>query len=148
MGPFKKVLFPYEFHFRSINTHILTFDPFTGNYDLDKQIVLDALKDGRAFIGYDLPSPTKGFNFHANNQRSESIMGEDIRLTDEVILQINLPHKAECHLIRNGSIVKIWDNQENNTFIATEPGNYRVEAYLKFRGKRRGWIFSNPIYVI
>jgi hypothetical protein len=27
------------------------------------------------------------------------------------------------------------------------PGVYRVEAYIEFKGKRRGWIFSNPIYV-
>jgi len=147
MGPLKKVLFPYDFHFRSINTHILTFDPFTGSHDSDKQVVLDALKHGRAFVGYDLPSPTKGFNFHAINRRGEALMGEEIRLTDDVTLHINLPRRAEYRLIRNGSIVKIWNNQENSTFITTEPGNYRVEAYLKFRGKRRGWIFSNPIYV-
>jgi hypothetical protein len=24
---------------------------------------------------------------------------------------------------------------------------FRVEAYLPYRGQRRGWIFSNPIYV-
>jgi hypothetical protein len=148
MGPLKKVLFPYEFHFRSINTHILTLDPFTGDFDLDKQVVLNALKNGRAFIGYDLPSPTNGFNFHAKNRRSKALMGEEIRLTDEVSLQIKLPRKAECQLLRNGNIVKIWNNQENSTFVTNEPGNYRVEAYLKFRGKRRGWIFSNPIYVI
>jgi hypothetical protein len=148
MGPLKKILFPYEFHFQSINTHIQTFDPFTGNFELDKRVVLDTLKNGRAFIGYDLPSPTKSFNFHASNRHNEALMGEKIQITDEVILQINLPRQAECHLIRDGRIVKIWRNQQTSNFVTREPGIYRVEAYLKYLGKRRGWIFSNPIYVI
>jgi hypothetical protein len=29
----------------------------------------------------------------------------------------------------------------------SEPGVYRVEAYLRVLGKYRPWIFSNPIYV-
>ena len=31
--------------------------------------------------------------------------------------------------------------------ITTEPGVYRVEVYIPYRGKRRAWIFSNPIYI-
>jgi hypothetical protein len=148
MGPLKKTLFPYEFHFRSINTHILTFDPFTGNFDFDKRVVLDALKHGRAFIGYDLPSPTKGFKFLAKNKHSVAFMGDKIQLTDVVVLEISLPRRVESLLIKNGRVIKTWKNQANGTFATKEPGIYRVEAYLKFRGKRRGWIFSNPIYVI
>jgi hypothetical protein len=33
------------------------------------------------------------------------------------------------------------------TYIATEPGVYRVEVWRNFLGRKRGWIFSNPIYV-
>ncbi len=32
-------------------------------------------------------------------------------------------------------------------YNATEPGVYRVEAYIRYKGRRRGWIFSNPIYI-
>jgi hypothetical protein len=30
---------------------------------------------------------------------------------------------------------------------ATLPGAYRVEAYIDYLGLKRGWIFSNPIYI-
>ena len=33
------------------------------------------------------------------------------------------------------------------THIATEPGVYRVEVWRSYLGRKRGWIFSNPIYV-
>ena len=33
------------------------------------------------------------------------------------------------------------------THITTEAGVYRVEVYRRYLGKRRGWIYSNPIYV-
>jgi hypothetical protein len=33
------------------------------------------------------------------------------------------------------------------THITAEPGVYRIEAYRRYLSKRRGWIYSNPIYV-
>jgi predicted metal-dependent phosphoesterase TrpH len=147
MGPIKKILFPYEFHFQAINTHILTPEPFRGNLETDKLLVLDALKNGRAFIGYDLPASTKGFNFRAQGFNSMAWMGEEIKSANGVTLQIRLPHRTECHLIKDGQTIKSWNDCEICTHITSEPGSYRVEAYHKFRGKRRGWIFSNPIYL-
>jgi len=147
MGPIKKILFPYEFHFRAINTHIQTPEPFSGDLEADKRLVLDALKHGRAFIGYDLPASTNGFNFRAQGMNSKAIMGEEISFVNGVKLQIRLPLRTEYHLLKDGEILKSWDNHDSCTYIATEPGVYRVEAYLEFRGKRRGWIFSNPIYI-
>jgi len=35
----------------------------------------------------------------------------------------------------------------HRTYIANRPGTYRVEAYISYQGKSRGWIFSNPIFV-
>ncbi|MHB1120566.1 MAG: hypothetical protein ACYC11_10945, partial [Bellilinea sp.] len=32
-------------------------------------------------------------------------------------------------------------------YITKEPGVYRVESYIRYLGKLRGWIFSNPIYL-
>ncbi len=147
MGPIKKTLFPYEFHFKAINTHIQTPEPLSGDVDADKRLVLEALKRGGAFIGYDLPSPTKGFNFRAQGLNSKAAMGEEISSINGVTLQIRLPLRTECHLLKDGEIIKKWDGRDSCIHITTEPGVYRVEAFIEFRGKRRGWIFSNPIYV-
>jgi hypothetical protein len=147
MGPIKRTLFPYEFHFQAVNTHIFTPEPLEGDVDHDKHLVLDALRKGHAFVAYDLPAPTRGFTFNAQGMNSQAWMGDEIKGTNGVTLQISLPLRTECHLIHNGKIVKSWDDCEKGTHITTEPGAYRVEAFIPFRGKRRGWIYSNPIYV-
>ena len=54
---------------------------------------------------------------------------------------------GKCRLLKDGQLVKTWRKREICTYIATEPGVYRVEAYRSYIGRRRGWIFSNPIYV-
>jgi hypothetical protein len=147
LGPLKKTVFPYEFHFQMVNTHLLTPQALTGDVIEDSRLVIQALRQGHAFIGYDLPAPTRGFRFSAHGKGDVVSMGDDISARNGVTFQIRLPLRAECNLIKNGKTVKTWTNQENCAFIATEPGAYRVEVYLPYLGKRRGWIFSNPIYV-
>ncbi len=147
MGPFKRTIFPYTFHFRTVNTHLLVERPLGGDLDQDRQLVYDALRAGRAFIGYDLPAPTRGFNFTAQGKDKPAWMGDEISAKNGVTFQIRLPRRAECHLLKNGQVVKSWRQRETCTHITSESGVYRVEVFIPYRGRRRGWIFSNPIYV-
>ncbi|MFN2195191.1 MAG: CehA/McbA family metallohydrolase [Anaerolineales bacterium] len=147
LGPFKWTVFPYQFHFRAVNTHLLVPDPLTGDTENDGVKILNALRKGNAFVGYDLPASTRGFRFTAQGENSNVWMGDQIELNDGVTFQIRLPVATHCQLIRNGQVVKNWENRPTCTYITTEPGVYRVEAFIDFRGRRRGWIFSNPIYV-
>ena len=39
IGPIHKTIFPYEFHFRAINTHVLLETPLTGDAKDDKRIL-------------------------------------------------------------------------------------------------------------
>lgn len=148
MGPIKRIIFPYSFHFKTINTHIFTTESLTGDAPSDRRLIYDALKKGRCFIGYDLPASTKGFTFKAQGREKRIIMGEEIPAKGGVTLQIHLPELAECQLIKDGEIIKVWKHQQNCTHITTEPGIYRVEVYRNYLGRKVGWIFSNPIYVI
>jgi len=50
-------------------------------------------------------------------------------------------------MIRNGKVVNKKEAVTHLTHLTREPGAYRVEAYLNYKGAKRGWIFSNPIYV-
>ena len=147
LGPIKRTLFPYEFHFKAVNTHIQTPEPLCGDLETDRKMVLDALKRGRVFVGYDLPAPTRGFNFRAQGLNSKAAMGEEISAKNGVTLQIRLPIRTEFQLLKNGEVIKSWNDRNSAAHITTEPGIYRVEAFFEYRGKRRGWIFSNPIYV-
>ena len=74
-------------------------------------------------------------------------MGDELTSKGGVTLQIHLPRIAECVLLKDGKPVRTWHKHDLCTFIATEPGIYRVEVYIQYLGRRRGWIFSNPVYV-
>lgn len=147
MGPLHRTVFPYEFHFRTINTHLFSPTPLSGDLAEDRQRILDALAKGHGFVGYDLPASTRGFRFSAQGKETKAWMGEEISAQNGVTLQVRLPQTAECRLIKDGKLIKTWEKRETCTHITTDPGVYRVEVYLEYLGKRRGWIFSNPIYV-
>ena len=147
LGPLRRVVFPYEFHFRSINTHLLLHTPLSGEVELDRKSIYEALAAGRAFIGYDLPAPTNGFRFSAQGKEAVAHMGDEISGQYGVTLQVRLPKPTDCRLIKDGKVIKTWQKRETCTHITSEPGAYRVEAHIHYKGRRRGWIFSNPIYI-
>jgi hypothetical protein len=147
LGPIRAVLFPYEFHFRSINNHLLVPKPLSGNVMVDRQMIIQALAQGHAFIGYDLPASTRGFSFTAKGRDTTAMMGDEIKLGDGITLQVRLPGLAECRLIKDGVQVKVWHDREISVQTVNQPGVYRVESYIEYLGRRRNWIISNPIYV-
>jgi hypothetical protein len=146
LGPIHRVIFPYEYHFSAINTHILTPAPLSADLERDRSMVLDSLRAGRCFVGYDLPAPTRGFRFSAQGPESRALMGDEIEADGPITFQVKLPSSAEIQLVRGGRTVKRAFGGAL-THAASEPGAYRVEVYRRFLGRRRGWIFSNPIYV-
>lgn len=147
MGPLKRTIFPYRFHFQGVNTHLLTPTPLRERLEEDRKMIWEAFQKGHAFIGYDRPAPTTGFRFKAHGKNKTSMMGDVISPKHGITLQITLPKRAECRLIKDGKPIKTWTNREICSHTTTEPGVYRVEAYLHYKGKKRGWIFSNPIYI-
>jgi hypothetical protein len=147
LGPIHRVVFPYEFHFSAINTHVILPEPLSGDLSKDRKNILDSMAAGHCFIGYDLSAPTKGFRFTARSRDAIGIMGDEIQAEGGVTLQVMLPAAGDCRLLLNGKIIRRWAQQQAGTHITTEPGVYRVEVYQKFLGKNRGWIFSNPIFV-
>ncbi|NOT03201.1 MAG: PHP domain-containing protein [Anaerolineales bacterium] len=147
MGPISRVIFPYEFHFRAVNTHVMLADSLSGDVNADKKAIYAALAAGHCFVGYDLPAPTRGFRFTAQGRDKTAIMGDELPAKGGVTLQAKLPFAAELRLLKDGVAVQTLKNQTSCTHITTEPGVYRIEAYRRYLGKKRGWIYSNPIYV-
>jgi hypothetical protein len=130
-----------------VNTHILINDELNGKYEHDVKLVYAALRDGHCFIGYDLPAPTKGFRFSGQGEKMSVMMGDEITLGAGVTLQVSVPVKAELRLMHHGQVVAHREADTHLMHVARERGAYRIEAYLEFKGEKRGWIFSNPIYV-
>jgi hypothetical protein len=147
MAFISRVIYPYEFHFRTINTHVIIPEPLSGEVNKDKKMIYEGMAAGHCFVGYDLPAPTRGFTFTAQGMEKSAIMGDEISPKGGVTLQAKLPLDAEMRLIKDGNIIQTWKNKQSFAHITTESGVYRVEAYRKYLGKLRGWIYSNPIYV-
>jgi hypothetical protein len=147
LGPLRRKIFPYEYHFHAINNHMLLDQPLSGDIHEDRRRVLETLRQGNTFIGYDLPAPTRGFRFTAQSREGLVKMGQETSAQGGVTLQVRLPIRSECLLLKDGKVIKTWRKRENYTHITSEPGVYRIEVYIHYKGRKRGWIFSNPIYI-
>lgn len=147
MGPLRRVVFPYEFLFQTINTHVLLEEPLSGDRNQDREMIFQAIRSGRCFVGYDLPASTKGFRFSAYGDRGEVPMGGTVKLKLGVTLQVHTPRRALINLIKDGSVIMTWRDSESAVHTVRESGSYRAEVRVPFMGKWRGWIYSNPIFV-
>jgi hypothetical protein len=110
-------------------------------------MIMETLASGHCFVAYDLPAPTDGFRFLVNNDDGAFIMGDEVEIKGGLTFQVRMPRKAHCRMIKDGKLVREWENREVVSYITTEPGVYRTEVLIPYKGKLRGWIFSNPIYV-
>jgi hypothetical protein len=132
----------YATVFRIVKTHVLLRPEET----LTRETLLDALREGHCYIGFDVLGDTRGFLFSTG----EKIMGDEIPVTAMPMLKVAVPQKARIVLFKDGSrISEVRDMTEMN-FQAKERGAYRVEVFLDSLGKpftRLPWIISNPIYV-
>jgi len=146
LGPLHKTIFPYDFHFSAVNTHLLTDGPLTGNLRHDRNLVHEGLSQGHCFVGYDLAAPSRGFRFSAQGKDRTAILGDKIACQGAITLQAKVPLPAEIVLLKNGDVIESAHG-EALVHVTTEPGVYRVEEYKRYLGRKRGWIFSNPIYL-
>ncbi|MCA9961932.1 MAG: CehA/McbA family metallohydrolase [Anaerolineales bacterium] len=145
-GPIHRIIFPYEFLFRAVNTHLLLPEALNGDLTHDKRLVLTAIGKGHSWVGYDMIHPTEGFRFTGQGTNKGSV-GDAIQLDVGATLQVKAPSKAHIKLIHRGEVVAEVANEAYLTHIPVEEGAYRVECTLVYQGKERGWIYSNPIYL-
>ncbi|MBN1887206.1 MAG: CehA/McbA family metallohydrolase [Thermoflexales bacterium] len=142
LGPLRRVIFPYTYLFKAVNTHILAPQRFSGDLASDKALVLEALRAGRCWVGCDLLGSTRGFSFSARSSAASAILGEELRRHGAVTFQVQTPLAGDIRLVMGGRVVA-HATATQLQFTTAEAGPYRVEVYR--HGK--GWIFSNPIYV-
>ncbi len=159
MGPISRIVFPYKDLFSAVRTHLFTPEPLSRDATIAKQQVLEALRAGHCFVAYDHIGDTSGFTFTAANADNQMIFdaaqaegvagqGDDIAIgkLNMLTLNVTVPQRAEIRLLKDGRIIA-KKRGTSLTYMASEPGVYRVECYRVFKTKWRGWIFSNPIYV-
>jgi hypothetical protein len=136
----------YALVFRLVRTHVL----LEKDKPLTQENLVDALKNGHTFIGFDCLSDTSGFSFSAENGAEQKIQGDEIALQNGVRLRAAAPQMARFVVFKNGT--KVFESGVNTeaVFDAKETGAYRTEVYLDALGSpfdEMPWIVSNPIYI-
>ncbi|MBI4732488.1 MAG: CehA/McbA family metallohydrolase [Chloroflexi bacterium] len=91
LGPLRRVIFPYTYHFSAVNTHVLVPNPLLGDIASDKKMIYEALAAGHCFVGYDLPASTQGFRFSAHGRDQTVVMGDEIKADGGITFQVKFP---------------------------------------------------------
>jgi hypothetical protein len=146
LGPLRKVVFSYDYLFRAVTQHILV-EKITGDAETDGRTITEALKNGRGWVAYDLPESTKGFSFRAEGESGSAGPGGGISFSTGIAIRAELPSPAEWRILRAGEGTVAQGKGLRAEFSPRKPGAYRLEARRRFRGRKVGWIFSNPIYL-
>jgi hypothetical protein len=127
---------PYATSFRLVRLHVLIEEGKT----LDAATLMEAVKAGHCFIGFDFLGDPSGFVFEAENGK---IQGDEISLTPDTRLRVRSPLPARIVIFKDGAV---WVDEmtASKEIQVTERGVYRVEVYLF---DNLPWIISNPVYV-
>lgn len=136
---------PYETSFRLVRMHVL----IEHNKPFDATSLLEALKSGHCFIGFDFLGDSSGFAFEAENSGERKIQGDEISLKPETRLRVQTPVPGRIVLLKNGAVFVDESGISVKELPITERGVYRVEVYLPQLEMvvQKPWIISNPIYV-
>jgi len=130
---------PYPRMTRFVRTHVLA-------RELTQTAILDSLRSGRVFVGFDLMLDSTGFLWLAEDDDRQVVMGESIPWSPSLRLRALAPNDCRFNILLDGVSVHRHTGRE----VAWEPetsGNYRVEVELDIAGERTPWIYSNPIRV-
>ena len=137
---------PYETVLRIVRMHVLV----ESGTPLTRESVIEALRRGHAFVGFDVLGNSSGFRYWAENGTDTRIMGDEIALGSGVKLSAVTPGASKMVVLRNGAKIAEFPDVVEMSLNITESGTYRVEAYLDQLGEpfdQTPWIMSNPIYV-
>ena len=144
---FTRKVFPFDFAFRTIRTHVLLAEPLTKNAAADQTAILAALKQGQSYVSLDLWNDPTGFSFTVYDDKKRAWPGGDFMRQGQAILEAKLPHPGRISLIRDGRLIKEEHRRAALQWDVDLPGVYRVQAQQKVAGRWRPWIYSNPIWV-
>jgi hypothetical protein len=132
----------YSRIFRIVRTHVL----LERDKALTQETLLNALRQGHCYIGFDVLGESKGFSFTAGDK----VQGDDVTLMDGLLLEVRVPVESRISILKNGQEVASMSGTTSLHFSPKDRGTYRVEVYQEMLGKpfdRMPWIISNPIYV-
>lgn len=141
-------IFPSLFAFRTIRTHILLEQAFSGEGSSDIAQVFGALRQGRCYVAQECWRPATGFAFRIFDDHHETTMGGTFTARGPALLEVRVPQRARIRVIHDGQL----RHSEHRTGLEVDvrsPGVYRIEVWQKPHRWQdwKPWIYSNPIWV-
>jgi hypothetical protein len=130
---------PYERSFRHVCTHLFLKEQ-------TEAAVRETLVAGRVYVSFEWIADPSGFNFQATRGQHTYEMGSEVPLGTGLVLHSVSPLPVRFRLIRNGKEVHSALGRTYEHPV-TQPGNYRLEAWVNLAENPQIWILSNPIYV-
>ena len=134
---------PYETSFRLVRLHVL----IEQNKTLDRTTLLEAIRAGHCFIGFDFLGDTSGFRFEAVNVLESKLQGDALESLNQTKLRVSVPVSSRIVIFKDGEVLVDESGLRTRELPIIDPGVYRVEVYLPQLGVSAPWIISNPIYV-
>ena len=142
IGFFHYTIISYKVSFKSIRTHILLTEPFTGDFAADQRRVINALRMGNGFVSNYRVKDARGFRFWIDSGGNCFVPGTEISWHKGMYLHASLPFAGNMILIGDGRPVYTVSGKSLK-YELPQPGVYRLEVSI---GKKP-WIYTNPIYV-
>jgi hypothetical protein len=137
-------VFSYRRHMRLLLTGLWLSRPFSGDYENDQALLLEALAKGRCFAAL---GRARGFACRIKGPSGELLPGAETEYAPGWVLEARLPGWGEARLVHNGSVVH-QTRGRHLSWPLDKPGVWRVEAN-RWRPPAgwRPWIFCNPFYL-
>lgn len=133
-------VFPYEYLFRRLLTHVET-EGFTGDAKEDIPRLLKAIAAGRSYFANNAIAPPDGFRFFAECDDGGHGVGSWLEGAAGALRVIS-PHRGEMKLVCNGAPV-MTEHTDEMKLRNPPPGAYRVEVRLD----GAPWLFTNHINI-
>jgi len=154
--------------------HLICSRPPSGDFETDRETVLDAIRSGHLFMAVDLLGDSSGFLFSARQESRRGIMGDVLEANEVTLFNVTLPQiesrqkirvdvyrdgKKLCSksALRSGSSASARCSHSlelplSLDFQSSLPGAYRVEVVVSVPnfwgfGREVTWIYSNPIHL-
>ncbi len=122
-----------------------------GDPDHDGDLVVEALRGGRGYCGFDGIADARGLSVEVESGGEVVGLGQRVVWVDGATLRVALPAIGEpttLTVFRDGVVI----NETSKATLDLElfgPGVYRIEAAVRPEALSRSlpWIFANPVFV-
>lgn len=143
-------IFPFDFAFSTIRTHILLDRQLSGDAAEARRQVFEAIRACRLYIAQERWRDAKGFSVRVDGTGNASAsIGGDLVLQDTARLEVSIPGNKAAYVtvLRDGEVIAEATCASRYSREIREQGVYRVEVRQRIFGRWRPWIYANPIRV-